>query len=69
MSYPHQGAVIMHVPRKQTTKYLKWATRQKYFLPIRDRIRIVILAIRGKTIKEISSQISFWWSFLTGKPT
>jgi transposase len=47
----------MHVPRKQTTKYLKWATRQKYFLPIRDRIRIVILAIRGKTIKEISSQM------------
>ena len=47
----------MHVPRKQTTKYLKWATKQKYFLPIRDRIRIVILAIRGKTIKEIASHM------------
>lgn len=47
----------MDVPRKHTTKYLKWATKQKYFLPIRDRIRIVILAIRGKTIKEIASQM------------
>jgi len=49
----------MHVPRKQTTKYLKWATRQKYYLPIRDRIRIVILAIKGKTIKEIASQLEY----------
>ena len=47
----------MHVPRKHTTKYLKWAIRQKYFLPIRDRIRIIILAIRGKTINEIASQM------------
>lgn len=47
----------MDVPRKHTTKHLIWAAKQKYYLPIRDRIRIIILAIRGKTIKEIANQM------------
>ncbi|MBF0503084.1 MAG: helix-turn-helix domain-containing protein [Candidatus Riflebacteria bacterium] len=49
----------MDVPKRDSMKFLKWASRHKKFIAIRDRIRAIILAKRGKTISEISDQLEF----------
>ena len=49
----------MDVPKRNSMKFLKWASRTKQFAPIRDRIRGVILARRRKTIAEIADQLEY----------
>ncbi len=49
----------MDVPRRDSMKFLKWASRKKANSPIRDRIRAVLLAKKGKTIAEIASQLEY----------
>lgn len=49
----------MDVPKRDSMKFLKWASRRKQFAPIRDRIRAVILARRRKTLAEIAAQLEY----------
>jgi len=49
----------MEVPRKEAMKFLKWASRQKKYSEVRDRIRAVILARKGHSISEISTKLEY----------
>lgn len=49
----------MEVPKRDSAKFLKWSSRQLKFLSIRDRIRAISLAKRGKTISQISEQLEY----------
>lgn len=49
----------MEIPKRDTMKFLKFATRSKAFLPIRDRLRAILLARRGKTIAQIAAQLEY----------
>ena len=37
----------------------KWATRQKKYLVVRDRLRAVILARQGQSIRQISGKLDY----------
>lgn len=49
----------MDVPEHDAMTFLKWATRQKKFLSVRDRLRAVVLARQGQSIRQISAKLDY----------
>lgn len=49
----------MILPKRESMKFLKRASKLKEFASIRDRIRAIILARKGMISKEIASKLDF----------